>query len=378
MDVIATGMVSSLGYDAQTACAARRAGLTRPAELPFTVLENDLSAGLAIGHPAPLFGGGFSGDARLIRLLEGALDDLVAQVPADLLAASKVGFYLGLPASDRERQGLDLMADEGRRANYLERLGEARASDEVMRAGKILAAAARMAHLPPKVASAVHDLRVSITGHTAVIELFEEARKDLESGRIELAIVGGVDSLVGHTTLAWLQLTHRLKSAESPAGLSPGEAAALVALGHPSFTRRMTIPPRVRIGRTARAASSTAFLSGTPSDGLGQSQVVRALADTTRPADWLIVDQNGEVFRAHDWGCTLVRLQGTGTIDGAAAHVWYPAGSFGDIGAASGAVATCMAVAAHERGYAPSPRAVILTNSDGPARAGCVVTALES
>ena len=82
-------------------------------------------------------------------------------------------------------------------------------------------------------------------------------------------------------------------------------------------------------------------------------------------ATWFVVDQNGEVFRANDWGCSLVRMQGTNGIDSAPTDVWYPAASFGDVGAASGAVATCMAMSAFERGYSPSPHAVVMTNSDG-------------
>jgi 3-oxoacyl-[acyl-carrier-protein] synthase-1 len=381
MELIATAMVSSIGYDVHTACAAARAGVRRPAELPFTILESDRSPGLAVGHPATLLGGGFEGDARLIRLLEGAFRDLVGRSQVDLLSARRLAFYLALPPGDRERQGLNLIFDEEARPIYLEQIGEPSPVDEVGRASRILDTAARMADLPGNVRSSLNTVRVSVAGHAAVIELYQHAQRDLESGRVDLAIVGGVDSLIGHTTLAWLQLTGRLKGAESPAGLSPGEAAALVALRSGSSNDHSTNRPRARIDHVARLSSASQFLSGDPADGQSQSQIILALRaglGGTADTQWPIVDQNGEVFRASDWGCSLVRLRAAGGPADDGAHAWYPAATFGDVGAASGAVATCMAVEAHQRGYAPSPHALILTSSDGPGRAGCIVSGLRS
>jgi hypothetical protein len=130
-----------------------------------------------------------------------------------------------------------------------------------------------------------------------------------------------------------------------------------------------------------RASSPTQYLAGEPADGKAQAEVIRALTDTIggyAATEWLIVDQNGEVFRASDWGHSLVRLRGAAGTDTAPPRVWYPAASFGDVGSASGAVATCLAVHGLERSYAPFPHAVIVNSSDGPQRGGCVVSAMES
>ena len=378
MNLIATAMVTSLGYDVHTACAASRAGLTRAAELPFVVPENDNSPGLAIGHPATLLGGGFEGDARLVQLLVGAFRDLAQQLPGDILSSPRLGLYLALPAGDRERQGLHLVAEDVR-ALYLERLGRPSQVDDGARARRILDSALRMANLPA-VRSAVEGVHVSTAGHAGVIELYESARDDLDSGRLDLALVGGVDSLVGHATLRWLHSTRRLKSAESPAGLAPGEAAAFVALRRESLDGRQPDSSRARVDHVVTRSSKTDFWSGDPADGRTQFQILDALrGDSTRSAEahWVIADQNGEVFRASDWGWTLVRLRAA-AAKGERVDVWYPPASFGDVGAASGALATCLAVEALERGYAPSSRAMLLTNSDSSARAGCLVSSTEA
>ena len=49
---------------------------------------------------------------------------------------------------------------------------------------------------------------------------------DLRRSYVELALVGGIDSLVDDRALNWLRLTGRLKCGANPAGLEPGEGAA--------------------------------------------------------------------------------------------------------------------------------------------------------
>jgi 3-oxoacyl-[acyl-carrier-protein] synthase-1 len=377
MDVIATGMVSSLGYDVRTACAAARAGLTRSTELPFMVREDDNSPGLAIGHPVPLFGGGFDGDARLIRLLEGALRDLNGRVSLDRLLSARTGFYLALPAANREHEGINLIPEE-QRGDYIDQLGEPTTIDEFARARSILTAALRMAGFPARLIATADGVKISLSGHTAVVDLYERAQADLRSGRIGVAVVAAVDSLVTATALSWLQATYRLKSAECPAGLSPGEAAAVVVLASAEPSGQ-TEAVRARIARVATMPNSTRFLAAEIADGAGQFEVLRALTSAIDPSSdnlWLIVDQNGEVFRAADWGRTLIRYRAIAPIN-AEPTIWYPAMSFGDTGAAAGAIATCTATRAHEAGYAPSTHAIVMTNSDGPTRGGCVVSVSE-
>jgi 3-oxoacyl-[acyl-carrier-protein] synthase-1 len=378
MDVIATAMVSSLGYDARTACAAARAGLTRSVEIPFMVLEGDKSPGLAVGHPVPLLGGGFEGDARLIRLLQGALRDLDGKLTSEVLSTARVGFYLALPARERERLGLEVMAEDDR-VDYVEQLGESGAIDERGRSQGILGDALRLAAFPVRLGSGGHLARVSLSGHAAVIELYASAQADLTAGTVDLAIVLAADSLISAATLRWLHATYRLKSAMCPAGVSPGEAAAAVVLARPGTIGEHSSPP-ARIERVFTAQSATQFLRGESPDGAGQFEVMRGLVDGTDESAghlWLIVDQNGEVYRAMDWGRTLVRYRGTSPVPDGGPIMWYPAASFGDTGAAAAAIATCLAVCAHERGYAPSVHAIVMANSDGASRAGCVVSASE-
>jgi 3-oxoacyl-[acyl-carrier-protein] synthase-1 len=87
---------------------------------------------------------------------------------------------------------------------------------------------------------------------------------------------------------------------------------------------------------------------------------------------WFITDQNGELYRATEWGNVVVRLVGYSQAF-ADPVLWYPAASFGDTGAVSGAVAICMAVNAFARGYAPAQTVAILSSAEDPSRAAVLL-----
>jgi 3-oxoacyl-[acyl-carrier-protein] synthase I len=107
--------------------------------------------------------------------------------------------------------------------------------------------------------------------------------------------------------------------------------------------------------------------------------LARVVADTAELADWspdsrpwLIVDQNGEYYRAHEWGCALTRL----VEHHSGFHqpvLWYPVMSVGDTGAACGIVQLSMALEAFRRGYAPAPRVVLLAAADSGHRSATLV-----
>ena len=87
-----------------------------------------------------------------------------------------------------------------------------------------------------------------------------------------------------------------------------------------------------------------------------------------------ITDQNGESYRAMEWGNTMVRLTARSQTF-AEPLLWYPAASFGDTGDASGAVSLYMSSCAFERGYAPAKTVVVISSSDGPSLAAVLLKA---
>ncbi|OLB14579.1 MAG: hypothetical protein AUH10_03730 [Gammaproteobacteria bacterium 13_2_20CM_66_19] len=351
------GMVAALGNGVAMNCAAARAGIVRAQALENYRIRSavDGEEEPVIGHAAGLLTRGFEGDARLVRLAHGALLDLLAQTPHIDWKTRPAQFYLSLPASGRAKPNPNQVAHVS-------------AATDLERARRILTRSAELAAWPqsPRLAA------IKTSGHAGALEAVQAALDDLQAGRAEMAIILAIDSLLDAGSLDWLHASNRLKCDAAPDGLQPGEAGVAIVL-----TIHGSAPPAscstgrllsVHIGEETRH-----LLSAESARGEALAEVVaHAWADAGVSVPWLILDQNGEVHRALDWGHALVRLRAW-TEAFAAPAVWYPAASFGDTGAASALLGICMSVRAWERDYAPSESAIVASVSDGKARAAVAV-----
>ena len=98
------GMASSLGRDVATACAAARAGLTRPSELRSLSFQLSAEFGketldgfpAVIGHKVPGISDGFVGPVRAQMLASAALEALLPQRPLASQELTRTGIHLNL------------------------------------------------------------------------------------------------------------------------------------------------------------------------------------------------------------------------------------------------------------------------------------------
>jgi 3-oxoacyl-[acyl-carrier-protein] synthase-1 len=103
----------------------------------------------------------------------------------------------------------------------------------------------------------------------------------------------------------------------------------------------------------------------------------RALEEAAKDAgysessiNFLVSDMNGERYRAWEAMICHARFYRTRRER---LHVWYPAASIGDIGAASGALLIIIATMGIARGYAPGQIAMCEGSSEQGLRAACLV-----
>jgi 3-oxoacyl-[acyl-carrier-protein] synthase-1 len=373
------GMVSSLGHDVRTGNAAARAGITRSAELDdfqYRSIETGEVEGL-IGHPVSILTDGFEGDARLLQLANAGLIDLQRQVSHAPWLKANTGFYLSLPDPLRTYTCLNLITDEEDRKSLEKKAKVAEEEQpEKNRAQNLLLKAAQLNEWSIK-----PPLRfVTTSGHTGISEALKMAVLELSTGLVDGAIVGGVDSLLEEDTLGWLHNTGRLKTSGTDVGLQPGEAAAFLLIENIQNARTrkariFAIVYDVQIGEESKS-----LVTGEPPTGQGLKGVLTGIMQNEEWQDtgpiWLVSDQNGEHYRAMDWGNAIVRLL---TVEEAFARaiMWYPTASFGDTCAASGAVSLCNALCAFGRGYAPANRVAVISSADGPSRAAMLVGTLD-
>lgn len=330
-----------------------------------TVLDNFVPTSLetggdapSIGHAAGLLTRGFEGRARLVRLLVGACRDLADQVGSDNCSVSSA-VYLSVPDACRPYSDLELVrskiAREARRVEL-----SSFEPEPLRKTGEWLwGKSASILRWPstPKVAF------VS-TGHTGFTAAIRAALADIDSRGVKSALVAAVDSLLDLETIVWLHETGRLKNADMPIGVEPGEAAACLLLE--------VDPPKGRPFRTLVSAPHVEPAVAESTDLLERAILgsQRASRQETLPS-WVFVDLDGTEGRAAEWGRLLVRLCVTEVNYDP--RMVYPAISFGDVGSAFGALSTCMAIAAWDRGYATRNTALIVSGDRGYGRAAHVL-----
>jgi 3-oxoacyl-[acyl-carrier-protein] synthase-1 len=183
-------------------------------------------------------------------------------------------------------------------------------------------------------------------------------------------LIGAFDSLVDANALEWLHDARRLRVPDKPDGIIPGEAASFILLERFDEARDRGANIQAVVTEAAFTHESHHYMARRTSTALALaeaiSQVLSTSYDPAPDQAWLIGDHNGETYRAHEWGCLLVRLAAR-FPSLRVNDTWFPASSFGDTGAASMALGICMAVRAFRRGYHRAPTALITSSSDtGP------------
>lgn len=374
--ITARSIVCSLGLDAEDACAAARAGLSRGQPIEeYSVLSADSpDPTFLVGHPAPLLGRGFEGDARLVRLASACLSRLDPRSLNREWSPDRLGLYVALPNSCRLSMGLGAEDDAAARQS---RSSSARLAEtfppDVGKARDLMDRASALAGWPWP----LRVVFVSAAGHAGVAEALARACADLAAGRIDAAFVGGVDSLLDEETIDWIKFCGRLKTPRTPIGLQPGEGCGFIVVEACETAERRRAPVLARIAGLRLANDPSSLASDAPPTGKG---LIEAIAPLIEVPDgpvaaplWFVTDLNGESNRALEWGCLLVLLRGRLSYDPAPV-AWHPAAAFGDTGCASGVMAIICALAAFARGYAPCPFVFITSTSDGQRRAAVLLT----
>lgn len=184
------------------------------------------------------------------------------------------------------------------------------------------------------------------------------------SARPRAVIVGGLDSQCDPASLAALLAEGRILGQGTIDGLLPGEGAGFLLLAPPG--------QRGELGRVLACALSEdprPFTSSDPNLAEGLSAALRQLgkepAATARRPDRVLSCGTGETFWATELSRAYLR---NAALMPEPMITEYSAESFGDAGAASGALLLAAAAAAP-----PGSRSLVLGSSDEGAAGACLV-----
>jgi 3-oxoacyl-[acyl-carrier-protein] synthase-1 len=369
--VTSIGMVSALGLDVVTSCAAARAGLRGSVALDeMQVLDPDAEALVpALGHRVPRLSAGLFGVARLLQLAIGAVDDLrqgwtpPSDRPVSLAltlpsAGARVAWLSRLRAEPDLAEGdIDLDAAERNVATFRERLG-----------GSFLAQLADRG----RIAVAPDSQRAFLDDQLGFIGALEQASAWIAKGNCDACWVGGIDSYLDPEMLEALAGLHVLRTPDDGVGLMPGEMACFLALEDLHRAKREGRKIWAVIDSFAQTKGATSRFVDDPPNSEPIAAAVASIARDRAPGV-VLANLNGDAVRAMEWGGALVRLTSRGISP--TIPVWIPPLYFGEIGAATGAASVALLARAFARGYAPAPRGVVALMSDGTSRGAFGVAA---
>ncbi|WP_158623327.1 TIGR02270 family protein [Corallococcus sp. CA053C] len=362
--VTGLGLVSSLGEGVVGSCAAARVGVARPGAMEGTpVVDEDSGEELPVtGHSIPHLTQGFSGVGRLVRLGVAALADLVHQT--GLTAGPRTGLFLNLPSgfllAAGERHAREAAKQEAAASGQEEDSGEAEVSEEEPLLAEVLRERYSRTLLPRLLAQAtlpggVSQQELFFGDSPGFVTALRAAERALRSGAVERCIVGGIDSLVEPEWLDALEELRLLKTPNRPAGLMPGECAAFVLVEKVDTAARRSASVHAYIDAMASASEPAHLFSGQPHLGVALTSVLAEvlgnLEDRGRETGLVFTDVDGTMQRAQDWGYAQVRMDGFPLRE---LPQWAPVDAWGGVGAATGALAVCMAARSFARGHAPT------------------------
>jgi 3-oxoacyl-[acyl-carrier-protein] synthase-1 len=328
--------VTAVGAAVEQTCASVRAGICRFGDHAYyrTLAKNpeweDEEPLVVAAVPGidPLL----DGPARLHALLVPALADLVERAGLRRRDIGECALLVALPAPDAAVAGWGLadtfLADLRRRTGLAFKVERARQS-----------------------------------GHSAMIELLDDAAALLAEGAATSCILAGVDSYLSEDRIALLDGAYRLKSARNVDGFIPGEAATALLLESPLGPGARERGLRATIEAVGLGVEPATILGDRQSSGVGLTAALRAAA--AAGCGSVHCDLNGESYRAFEWSVARARL---GKLL-AGAEVVHPARNLGDVGAATGGLLAALAARGFERAYAPPGDAVIWASSQGELRA---------
>lgn len=343
--IVGVGACTAVGATASQSAAAVRAGITRFVEHPHIVDRAGEPAVVALASSVPA---GLSWVDRLEALALSASREAVRVLAPARPRGVRIPVLVGIPA---ERCGVAVTPRFGERLAV--RLREASGEEGAGIAGA----------------------DVFPCGHAGGLLALDEGCRRIRAKEADIVLAGGCECYLTRRTLEWLDAREQLKSKTHRFGFVPGEAAGFCLLASGGAVARYALPTLARIVAVAVADEPSRRQPGAVNVGLGLTSAIRAALARLPPeqrVDAVLCDLNGERYRADEYGFTLSRLADR-FVDPSAFEA--PATCWGDVGAASGPLGVCIAVAAAQRGYGKGTTTLVWAGSEAGERAALLLEA---
>jgi 3-oxoacyl-[acyl-carrier-protein] synthase-1 len=321
--IIAAGMVTGVGLDAPSSCAAIRCAIDNFSETRFMDKGGEWIIGSQVSLEQP-----WRGLPKLVHMAVPAIRECLAQ--AGNVRPEMIPLLLCV--AEKERPGRLEGLDDQLFGDVQAELGVRFHSRSAIIAGG------------------------RVAGGLAMLR----ARTLIHDERVPFCIIAGVDSLLVASTLAAYEEKERLLTSKNSNGFIPGEAGAAILVGAQSANALLCLG--IGAGQEKATVDSEEPLRA---DGMVQA-FKAAFADagkTMADVDYRVTDCNGEQYFFKEAALAVAR---TLRVTKEQFGIWHPADCIGEVGAAAGPCALGVALAAARKNYAPGPNPLChLSGEDG-------------
>jgi 3-oxoacyl-[acyl-carrier-protein] synthase-1 len=332
VSILASGMVTCVGLDAPSSCAAIRCGIDNFTETRFMDQGGEWIIGAQVPLEQP-----WRGLAKLVHMVVPAIKECLAHIGS----VRTEDIPLLLCVAEKERPGRIEGLDQELFAEIQTELG------------------VRFHHRSGVIAQ----------GRVGGAIALGAAPELLEKERVPFCIVAGVDSYLTGPTLDAYEEKSRLLTSQNSNGFVPGEAGAAVLIGPGGVTNTGLFCAGIGVGQEKATIESEEPLRG---DGLVNA-VRTALQEAgvaINDLDYRITDANGEQYWFKEATLALDRvLRKRQELF----EIWHPADCIGETGAAVVSCALGVALQAARKKYAFGRGPLCHFSSDGAERVAIVL-----
>lgn len=332
--ITSAGMVTGVGLDAPSSCAAIRCAIDNFQETRFMDSGGEWIQGCEVALEQP-----WRGTAKLAKMLARALRECADSNPDVNLAQVPVIICL----AEKERPG------------RVENLGN-RVFFEVQH---------ELGHQL--------DSRLSLVDHGRAggMVAMLQARKMIYEQGVDNVLVAGVDSLLSAPALREYEERERLLTSKNSNGFIPGEAAAAVLVSKPMASPE----PQLLCMGLGFGMEKATIEAELPLRADGMVQAFQAALDdagcSLGDLDFRITDVSGEQYWFKEATLAMTRLLRTRKEE---FDIWHPADCIGETGAAIGPVIFNVAMAAAQKAFVPGSNMICHFSNDDGKRAAAVLT----
>ena len=216
-------------------------------------------------------------------------------------------------------------------------------------------------------------------GNAGALHALGVAAQRIASGQNDLCLVGGVDSFFDADTIEWLIEQKQIATDDERSPFAPGEGACFLALMSSALRGRTRARSMGQLVAVHSALESSLIRTDDVNLARGLTAAISGaaarLASPSEVVDDIWCDLNGDRYRTDELSCIFLRLPHVFRQEhGKPTSYQTPAQSWGDMGAATGALLTMLALQAWARNYARGPRTLVLSGSENGLRSAAILS----